>query len=153
MYVSMAINHFRPQERVSKKWLPNHNRLEYGRSLLPHLDSCWLSIPRLPGHTYAAVAVCLLYDHKSGPNWQKNVHNYPNNVTFRSVRGPDRCYIGNQPQGDFQITKWLPNHKSSLNWPKNVQKLSLKIHVPLCLGTRQMLQRQSATLFSRNGHE
>ena len=36
-------------------------------------------------------------DHKNSLKWQKIAQNHPQDVMFRSVRGPDRCCIGNQP--------------------------------------------------------
>ena len=149
--------------------------------------------------------------HKSGLNWPKRAQNHPQNITFRSGRGPDRCHIGNQPlyfhliilskvimaqegvptsQKSFPTTKATRIDKKSLKSPqkyhipsvndptivskiiraqegvprsqsgspttksafidKKGPKSPQKYRVPLLQGTRQMLHRQSTTLFSLN---
>ena len=75
---------------------------------------------------------------------------------FRSVRGPDRRYMGNQRFSDFvkwaQIKLLVPksgflHHKVAprpQKWPefaKKKQKSPTKYHVLLCQGIRQLLHR------------
>ena len=68
---------------------------------------------------------------------QKNAQNHPQNVTLCSGRWPGRCYIDNQ-----LLTL------CSLNGHKQVKLLGLKRGSPLRQGTRQLLHRQTTTLFS-----
>ena len=44
-----------------------------------------------------------LPDHNNSLKWPENVQNHPQNVTFHSVRRPNRCYIVNQP---LFFNKW-----------------------------------------------
>ena len=56
----------------------NHHKLIYSGTRWDSYITKWLS------------------GHKSDLNWPKNSQNHPQNIAFSSVRGPDRCYIGNQ---------------------------------------------------------
>ena len=116
-----------------------------------------------------------LPDHKSGLNWRKKTSKIISKIciTFLSIREHDRCYIGNQPLGNFNKRFWLKllgikraflHHKlaprpqkrpelakNTLTWLNNTENHPQKMHVPLCHETRQVLHRQSTALILLNG--
>ena len=102
-----------------------------------------------------------------GPELAKNyVQHHPQNVTLRSGRGPDRCYIGNQPlyfhwmtlsrviraqsRGNSQITKWLPDHKVDRTGGKNAHSHPQNIMIRSARGPDKCTHWQPTTLLSLN---
>ena len=123
-----------------------------------------LKMSRYLGSRGNAQITTWLLDDISRLNWPKNFQNHSQNVTFRSVRGPDKCYIGSQPLCFhwMNLSKFLGLNRGFLHhkvapqpqkWPelaKKRPKPSQKCHVPLCQGIRHLLHWQPTSLFLWN---